>query len=161
MTMNENEIVRSFKEAKKKREQIGILAELNSCSRDKIRDILIRNGISEAELPAKKGRRSAAETEEIQQQLKKNRTKVDELHSEKREPAAEQVEEAVKEPRSISELLTDDAEKTTCMVPEIVIQLCRNRIHEIVQGINEMSREKKELQEFLDEFAQEHRSAWE
>lgn len=61
MTMSENEIVRDYRTAKKKREQIGILADLNGCSREQIREILLRNGITEAELPAKPGRRPTAE----------------------------------------------------------------------------------------------------
>ena len=158
MTMNENEIVRSFKEAKKKREQIGILAELNSCSRDKIRDILIRNGISEAELPAKKGRRSAAETEEIQQQLKKNRTKVDELHSEKREPAAEKEDlTGTTEEVLPLEETSKNVKEISCEVPESVKEICRHRIwvigvrvDELRQTIEMIEKEKRELQGFLD-----------
>lgn len=55
--MTEEEIVRNFKQAKNKREQIKILADLNCTSRDEIKEILKKNGVSEEELPAKPGRK--------------------------------------------------------------------------------------------------------
>lgn len=45
MQMTNEEIVRSYKEAKHKKEQVGILAELNTCTRDQIIDILRAGGI--------------------------------------------------------------------------------------------------------------------
>ena len=51
--------------ATKKGKQIGILADMNGCSREKIREVLRRNGISEAELPGKPGRKPTAEETEI------------------------------------------------------------------------------------------------
>lgn len=44
MQMTESEIVRSYRRADKKREQIKILAELNLCDKKTIREILRRNG---------------------------------------------------------------------------------------------------------------------
>lgn len=45
MTMTEGEIVRDFKAAKSKAKQIDILAQLNCCSVQTIRDILENNGV--------------------------------------------------------------------------------------------------------------------
>lgn len=45
MQMTEEEICRSFKEAKDHRKQVSILADLNCCSKDEIRKILMKNGI--------------------------------------------------------------------------------------------------------------------
>lgn len=45
MTMTENEIVRSYREAKNKRQQIEILADLNTTSIDEIKKILKANGV--------------------------------------------------------------------------------------------------------------------
>jgi hypothetical protein len=42
--MTENEIVKSYKQATKKVQQIGILADLNLCSKKEIRDLLEQNG---------------------------------------------------------------------------------------------------------------------
>lgn len=164
MQMSEFEIVFDFKAAKKKREQISILADLNQCSRDKIREILLRNGISEEELPKKPGKSRKTEPEIFQQQIKKNHAKVDELRSgkpeEKPEEAAESEEEVA--PENKEELLpwpdpvveeTAEPEvvhaETRNKVPEAVQKACRDRIWRIIQEIAELEREKRELQVFL------------
>ena len=46
MEMTNGEIVTSYRQAKHKAHQIGILAELNRCSNKKIREILIKGGIA-------------------------------------------------------------------------------------------------------------------
>ena len=45
LPMSDREIVESFHTAKNPRGQIGVLAQLNACSEDTIRDILKRNGV--------------------------------------------------------------------------------------------------------------------
>jgi len=45
MQMSEGEIVRAYKQAAKKQEQIRILSELNLCDKETIREILLKNGI--------------------------------------------------------------------------------------------------------------------
>ncbi len=45
MEMTNNEIVMRYRQAKKKTEQIGILAELNRCSNKQIVEILVDGGI--------------------------------------------------------------------------------------------------------------------
>lgn len=49
MQMSEQEIVKSYEKATKKRDQIKILSELNACSREDIREILRAHG---CEVPA-------------------------------------------------------------------------------------------------------------
>ena len=51
MEMTTDEIVRSFREAKDRRKQVTILAELNDCSVEEIRSTLVAGGISWRELP--------------------------------------------------------------------------------------------------------------
>ncbi len=53
MQMTETEIVKSYRRAEKKREQIKILSELNLCDKKTIREILRRNGEDVSE-PGKK-----------------------------------------------------------------------------------------------------------
>lgn len=65
MQMSDSEIVRSYKEAKDKRSQVGVLAELNACSKDYIREILQRNGIN----APKPGRKSTTEPEPVKAAL--------------------------------------------------------------------------------------------
>lgn len=56
LKMTPEEIRRSFNEAAKKGEQITILAELNLCSKDEIKEVLLEQGVPETEIP-KQGRR--------------------------------------------------------------------------------------------------------
>lgn len=159
MQMNENEIVRDFKAAKKKREQISILAELNQCSREQIRDILMRNGISEAELPSKPGRRRATETEVFRQQTKKNHAKADQFRSGKPEPVKEMVPAAEQEEKVVMEntkeilLMEEMTVQIKREIPFAVECLCLNRIHEIEEVQQKLEEEKRALREFLSESA--------
>lgn len=57
MKMKPEEIRREFTEAKNKQEQIKILSELNLCSREQIIEILIGQGIPEAEIPKARARK--------------------------------------------------------------------------------------------------------
>lgn len=61
MQMTEAEIVKSYQRADKKREQIKILAELNACQKQTIRDILEKHG---EEVP-KTGNRYTAKKPEV------------------------------------------------------------------------------------------------
>lgn len=51
MEMTDLEILSSYRQAKKKKEQITILSQLNACSKEKIIEILKNNGIQKQELP--------------------------------------------------------------------------------------------------------------
>lgn len=51
MEMTTDEIVRSFREAKDRRKQVTILAELNDCSVEEIRSTLVAGGINWREFP--------------------------------------------------------------------------------------------------------------
>lgn len=59
--MTESEIVRNYREAKNKREQVNILADLNCCSKEEITEILLNNGVSSQELPKKRKPRKKPE----------------------------------------------------------------------------------------------------
>lgn len=144
MTMSESEIVRDFRAAKKKREQIGILAELNECSREEIREILLKNGIDEAELPKKPGRSRTTDPEVFQQMVEKKPVNTKAFRPGKVEP--EQIKETI--PISVA---PEEKDVKGSPVPELVKQLCRDRIWGIVQSIAELEREKRELQKFLGE----------
>lgn len=67
MNMTENEIIRQYKEAKDKREQIKILADMNLCEREEIEKILKDNGQRlPAQAPKKKPQNEPSkETEDI------------------------------------------------------------------------------------------------
>ena len=55
MQMTNEEIVKSYKEAKHKGQQIGILADLNVCPKDMIIDILVEGGIPKTAFSRYKG----------------------------------------------------------------------------------------------------------
>ena len=60
MQMTTSEIVKSYKQSKKKVQQIGILADLNLCSKKEIRDLLEQNG---CDVPHYKNRYSKTESD--------------------------------------------------------------------------------------------------
>ena len=161
MQMSDFEIVRDFKNAAKKGKQIGTLADMNGCSREKIREVLLRNGISEAELPGKPGRRPSEEEKEIFRPAKTAKQKpgggLPRVAGGTESPAPEPKESIrTAEPKTDipaavpqSEVLLVEEMKQP--VPEAVMQLCRNRIWSILREIGELEKEKRELQVFLGE----------
>lgn len=64
MYMSEHEICMDYKNARLKKQQISILAELNLCSKEDIEQILIKNGI---EVVKRKSKAKEPETEEDEQ----------------------------------------------------------------------------------------------
>ena len=54
MQMSELEITNSYKEAKNKKSQIGVLADLNCCSKEEIISVLKKSGIDGRTLPRQK-----------------------------------------------------------------------------------------------------------
>lgn len=65
MEMSNEEIVRRYRQAKNKRQQVNILAQLNSCEKDKIIEVLKQEGITDKQLPrserSDKGKKKSAE----------------------------------------------------------------------------------------------------
>lgn len=57
MEMTNNEIVAKFKRAESKKEQISILAQLNACDEEKIKQILLDEGIPEEQIQPSKNKR--------------------------------------------------------------------------------------------------------
>lgn len=64
MEMTDNEIVRSYREARDKGKQVKILSQLNLCEIGEILDILTKNGVKPQELP--RTRRGKAKTETVE-----------------------------------------------------------------------------------------------
>lgn len=65
MEMSNEEIVRRYRQAKNKRQQVNILAQLNSCEKDEIIEVLKQEGITDKQLPrserSDKGKKKSAE----------------------------------------------------------------------------------------------------
>ena len=98
MQMTEEEIVRRYKQADNKRDSIRILAELNGCQKQTIRDILEANGLG---VP-KVGNRYTAQAKALKEKMA--------------------TEEALKadDPFEAAEKLPERTAPTTCVAPEPV-----------------------------------------
>lgn len=55
MEMTNGEIITSYRQAKDKKKQIEVLADLNMCSKDEIVEILKEQGVPHRELPRNRG----------------------------------------------------------------------------------------------------------
>lgn len=89
MEMTEGDIVRSYVHAESPSKQIGVLADLNACSRKEIKEILKRNGL---EVPAGKPGRPKIEKVEVPDEVldavKEKLVKIDKEIAEHNEAAA-------------------------------------------------------------------------
>lgn len=65
MEMSNEEIVRRYRQAKNKRQQVNILAQLNCCKKDEIIEVLKQEGITDKQLPraerSDKGKKKSGE----------------------------------------------------------------------------------------------------
>lgn len=135
MTMSNEEIIRSYTQSKDQRKQIGILADLNGCDKEKIRTILIHHGVK---LPTPG--RPKKEIKEAQEKIEKKREAAvtkkasDVLPVPKEEPKVVRVPEKKKEP-----------------LPLPVIMALQKRIDEIEIEKKELTVEQEEIIKFLEE----------
>ncbi len=65
LEMTPEEIVRSYREALDKKHQLEILADLNVCSEDVIRKVLIENGVRPQEMPRQRKKVPSAVAVEV------------------------------------------------------------------------------------------------
>ena len=140
--MTVEEIIRSYTQAKDKSKQIGILADLNGCDKEKIRAILISKG---CQMPTKG--RPKKETSKTAEAL----VKKDEFESPRR-------------PTKVTFKNIDTGEETVAcaeeepleekpFIPEVVKGLVIERISQIEFEITKLKLDKEELEDFLEQFA--------
>jgi len=128
MTMTKNkkaEIVREYKTAKNKSSQIGILADLNCCTRKDIEKVLIEAGI---ELRKKK---IAPVQPKEKEEPKEDEESVSYMNI---EPVEEEIEEIKAE---------ED------YLPVVVWDALTIRIQQLDKDIKNLTREKEEIEEFI------------
>ena len=65
LEMTPEEIVRSYREALDKKHQLEVLADLNVCSKEVIRKVLIDNGVRPQELPRQRKKAPSAVAAEV------------------------------------------------------------------------------------------------
>lgn len=145
MQMSDSEIVRSYKEAKDKRSQVGVLAELNACSKDYIREILQRNGIN----APKPGRKSTTEPEPVKAALTEMAKK-----AVKKDPVDQEI---VKEkPEIVKEKSTEDD------TPDELLLLATERLKNLRESREEREHDIQIMQSIVDDYKrrEEKLRAW-
>lgn len=179
MQMTVEEIIRSYTQAKDKSKQIGILADLNGCDKEKIRSILRTKGVP---LPTKG--RPKKETSTRKTSTRKTST-VEKVTWSKEDPKIEDlvqqdgfgspmrpikatIEDGVV--KKVTFLNKDTGEKITqvldetkpteekpieakLFIPEVVKGLVIERISQIEFEITKLKLDKEELEDFLEQFA--------
>ena len=143
MQMTVEEIIRSYTESKDKSKQIGILADLNGCDKEKIRSILRTRGV---ELPTKG--RPKKEPEIIKTDFDYNKAKkmVTIKNLSTGDTITKPLEElVVKKDNKITE--------TKPVLPDLVANLIKERIRTIEEQMLSLRLDKEELEDFLEQFA--------
>lgn len=171
MQMTVEEIIRNYTQAKDKSKQIGILADLNGCDKEKIRAILISKG---CQMPTKgRPRKEQAEP--------KGKARKVTYHKELGVLSTEEVKTDVEAPVKKDEFESpirptkvtiqgghvkkvtfrniDTGEETVAcadekpFIPEVVKGLVIERISQIEFEITKLKLDKEELEDFLKQFA--------
>jgi len=158
MQMSDSEIVRSYKEAKDKRSQVGVLAELNACSKDCIRKILQRNGIN----APKPGRKSTTESEPVKDEEPKKAylTEMARRALKIEEPEiVKEKSEIVKEKSKDRALKNEPTEDDT---PDELLLLATERLKNLRESRAEREHDIQIMQSIVDDYLrrEEKLQAW-
>lgn len=135
MQMSDLEIVNKFKRADNKAGHITILAQLNGCPEDTIRDVLRKGGIPEDEIPVPKSKRKTS-----------NR---------KTAPAKEKVNESTKDGSVFEEepKLTEEEQRMldkALSIPAPVADAVLARLNKLKKKIQKYEQECETLEAFLE-----------
>jgi hypothetical protein len=135
MQMSDLEIVNKFKKADNKVGHITILAQLNGCPEDTIREILRKGGIPETEIPMPKSKRKTS-----------NRNTA---------PAKEKVDESVKNGSVFEEepKLTEEEQRMldkALSIPTPVADAVLARLNKLKNKIQKYEQECETLEAFLE-----------
>lgn len=139
MQMSDYEIVCKYNRSDDKKGYVKILAQLNGCSEDAIKDILIKGGVNldEAAQKPKRGKKPVAQSEpevKTEEQV--------EL------PMYKTVEELMKEP-NLTECESKRLERALA-IPMPVRQACADRMEVLTAKIMELEKERDEICDFLN-----------
>ena len=105
MQMSNAEIVGKFNRADSKKSMLKILAELDGCSEDDIREVLRKNDIPEADIPKKAGRPPVKKQKEVSEVAN---TQMHEVRKEVPEAVKELVKERIESiERVVDEMITE------------------------------------------------------
>ena len=140
MQMSNEEIVRNYMQAKDKAKQLGILAELNACDVQKIKDIMTEGGVDYRSFPrSKRGKKTAApavgakpageKKVEVQKKLENTQCGGD-------KPAKK-----------------EEPEDQKIFIPEIVKQAVTEKMIQVQESMDRNAADLSELSAFLKRFA--------
>ena len=169
MQMTVEEIIRNYTQAKDKSKQIGILADLNGCDKEKIRAILISKG---CQMPTKgRPRKTSTSTKRMTSTKKKEPTSTEGKQIIKTEYKYDAARKSI----ILTDKTTGDTEtipldelldKTPIValpnpaelidkptLPDIVKDIIKERLVAIESKIIELRLDKEELEDFLEQFA--------
>lgn len=140
MQMSNEEIVRNYREAKYKAKQLGILAELNACDEQKIKDILTEGGIDYRSFPRSKREKKASEPEADNKPAKAKRAAV------QKKPVNTQCGEDKPTKK-------EEPEEQKIFIPEIVKQAVTEKMIQVQESMDQNAADLSELNAFLKRFA--------
>lgn len=139
MQMSNEEIVRSYRDAKNKAKQLGILAELNACDTQKIKDILIGSGMDYRRLPRGEREKNTVQTAEVKP-IKENKAVVKEKPANTKCGNAEPVKK-------------EEPENPKIYVPEIVKQAVTEKMIQVQESMDKNVADLSELSAFLKQYS--------
>lgn len=152
MQMSEYEIVNKYNRNDDKKAFIKILAQLNGCSEDDIKDILIKNGVKldEADKKPKRGNKSGGkvavvvkEESEVKKPVTQNEPEVN-IEMPKYKTVAELMEEP-----NLTECESKRLERALA-IPMPVRQACADRLVILDTKIMELEKERDAIIDFLN-----------
>lgn len=140
MQMSNEEIVRSYREAKDKAKQLGILSELNACDKQKIKDILAEGGIDHRQFPRSRKEKDARPE-------KAERTKA------RTAKAKQAVQEKPVNTQCGEDNPTERPEDPKIYIPEIVKQAVTEKMIQVQESMDQNAADLSDLNAFLKRFA--------
>ena len=154
--MTNNESVSKFKRAEWKKEQISILAQLNGCNEEKIKQILIDEGIPEAEIqPVKKRRgRKPGIKNKVQPQ---SNSPSESIAVDERKPRPVYEIKKNNRPRDVllqqPEDMTEDEKerfKRIQSIPEVVRKVLQKEVNRLLDEMMELEKQLDTLVNYLN-----------
>lgn len=142
MRMSNEEIVKNYREAKGKAKQLGILAELNACDEQKIKDILTEGGIDYRSFPRSRKEKAAAP----------------DVKQAKAKPVKEKQAAVEKKPVNTQcggdkPTKKEEPEDRKIFIPEIVKQAVTEKMIQVQESMDRNAADLSELSAFLKRFA--------
>ena len=142
MQMSNEEIVKNYREAKDKAKQLGILAELNACDEQKIKDILTEGGIDYRSFPRSRKEKAAAP----------------DVKQAKAKPVKEKHAAVEKKPVNTQcggdkPTKKEEPEDRKIFIPEIVKQAVTEKMIQVQESMDRNAADLSELSAFLKRFA--------